>query len=117
MDCKRLLILILILPIFLFFIILLAVFYLTAPHIIPVILQNAIFIILGIVISVGISYIVASKLFKRLEKCRNLLQNIVLLLEMDSSIIDDPNVFETLTEEIEKLKKSHKKLDCKKKRN
>ncbi|HIQ39269.1 MAG TPA: methyl-accepting chemotaxis protein, partial [Methanothermococcus okinawensis] len=110
MDCKKLLLVILILPTFLFFIIFLTVFYLAAPHIIPVILQNTIFILLGIVISVGISYIVASKLFERLERCKNLLQNILLILEMDPSVIDDPNVFETVTQEIEKLKRTYEKF-------
>ncbi|HIQ38852.1 MAG TPA: hypothetical protein EYH53_02460, partial [Methanothermococcus okinawensis] len=110
MDCKKLLIVILVLPTFLFFIILLVLFYLTAPHIISVILHNIVFILLGIVIAVGISYIVASKLFERLERCKNLLQNILLVLEMDPSIIDDPNVFETVTKEIEKLKRKYIKF-------
>ncbi|MBW9220466.1 methyl-accepting chemotaxis protein, partial [Methanothermococcus sp. SCGC AD-155-N22] len=110
MDCKKLLIVILILPVFLFFIILLALFYLITPDIIPVILKNIVFIVVGIVIAVGISYIVASKLFRGLDKYHTLLQNILSVLEMDPSVIDDPSVFETVTKEIEKLKKSHIEL-------
>ncbi|HIP16986.1 MAG TPA: methyl-accepting chemotaxis protein, partial [Methanothermococcus okinawensis] len=78
----------------------------------PTIMENMImYLIGGIIISVGISYFIANKTFQKLCQCNELLEKIFEILEVDISEINDSEKISELLNQIEKLKNSNDELN------